>query len=60
MQELIKSHLIRTKDTTITEEIPRDLESLYQNKGQRANMAAKDAPSTVTTQEIRRVLEALC
>ena len=33
IQESIKSHLIRTKDTLITQEIPRDLVTLSQEMG---------------------------
>ena len=38
IQEPIKSHLIRTKDTPITQEIPRVLGALCQESGAETNM----------------------
>lgn len=41
-------HLIRTKDTVINQEIPRDLGVLYREPGQRANNQNKSVPGALT------------
>ena len=42
------SHFIRPKDTAITQEILRDLETV-RNRGQRPNIRTKDVPSALNT-----------
>lgn len=56
IQELTMSCLIRTKDTSITQEIPRNLRALCQELGQRPNIRIQDAPSTSITWEITKIL----
>ena len=51
-----QSHLIKTKNIPITQEIMRVLKALCQEPDSKT----KDALSSNTTQEIARVLEALC
>lgn len=48
-QEPIRSHLIRTKDTPITQEIPTDLGALCQGLRSKPNVRTKHAPSTPVT-----------
>ena len=43
------SHLIRIKDTAVTQEIPRDLGTLCQEPGSKTNLRTKDAPSILIT-----------
>ena len=49
IQEPTQSHLIRTKDTPITQEIPGDLGPWVRNQGQRPNTRTKDVPSPLIT-----------
>ena len=60
IQEPTQSYLVTTKDTSITQEIPRDLGARCQEPGQRPNIRTKDAPCALITLEITRVLGALC
>lgn len=59
-QKLTQSPLIRTKDISITQEIPRDLGAWCQEPGQGPTIKTKDASSVLITLEITRVLGGLC
>ena len=52
-----KSDSIRTKDTPITQEVPRDLGALCQEPGQKPNIGTKDAPCALITRKVWRCLE---
>lgn len=60
IQEATKCHLIRTKDTVITQEILRDVGAVCQGWGQRPNIGPKDDFSALITEEKAGDLGALC
>ena len=49
IQEPTKTHLIRTKDTPITQEIPEDLGALWQEPGSKANYENKRCSCALIT-----------
>ena len=51
-----KNCLFRTKDSPITQEIPRDLGALCQELESRTKYSNKDAPHALITEELTRAL----
>lgn len=60
LQEPTQSHLLKTKDFPIIQEIPKDLGGQLRNQGQRPNIRRKNVLSTLTTKKIPRCRGVLC